>query len=54
MVNFPLWMTSAWTEVNAVSAENFVDEDLKLLNNAIKTIKLRANSEGKDKFEKLI
>ena len=29
MTNFPLWMTSAWPDVNAESAEKFVDEDLK-------------------------
>ena len=50
MVNFPLWMTSSWPDINAESAEKFVDEDLKQFNNSFKNIKIRANTEGEEMF----
>lgn len=46
-------MTSAWVEVDANSAEKFVEEDLKIFNNSFKSIKIRANEEDKKKFENL-
>ena len=52
MVNESKWMKNLWEQVDVVSAEKFVDEDLKIFNSAIKNFK-RSNKDSKT-FDSLI
>ena len=52
MVNEQKWMKNLWEQVDVISAEKFVDEDLKIFNSAIKNFK-RINKDQQN-FDPLI
>ena len=44
-------MKNSWKDVDVESAEKFIDDDLKLFNNAIKQLRIKENEKGGNDFK---